>query len=75
MQMLENIDKVLNMVIVATNVEKEEKALVQEAGEQMQGCSRWEAAVGERDPGESFNVAIEVPGPSAGLCRHKTRQE
>jgi hypothetical protein len=81
MTMPEIIDKVLNMAIKATNAEREEMASVREdrginARVFTVGGSRG-GTPGNRykRPRGKFQLRIEAPGLSAGLGRHKTRQE
>ena len=85
-QMPDNIDKALNMAIIATNAKKEERVL----GREDRGTSAKVFMVGGNhvgipgnrtgnkyeNPGEkSSGAGIEVPGLSTGRDRHKTRCE
>jgi hypothetical protein len=85
MHMPDNIDKALNMAIVATNAEKEEKTLSREdrgtsarvftVGGSRGGIPKNRYENRYERPEEDFNGAIiEVPGHRIGLDRHNARQ-
>jgi hypothetical protein len=86
LQIPEIIDKALNMAIIATKAEKEEKASVREdwgtsarvfTVEGSRGVyHEIDTRIDMGNPEESCNGAvIEVPGRSTRLDRHNTRQE